>query len=100
VARRSTTEVFANKGNDFTANAARVKASGADLVVLITGGTQSGIVLSNLQSVGFKGQIASYQGILSLPVATIEKLAGQSVVEQVVATGGASQALGAGLPAG
>jgi branched-chain amino acid transport system substrate-binding protein len=94
------TEVFNNKGTDFTANAARVKASGADLVVLLIGGTQTGIALSNLQSVGYTGQIASYQGILSLPVATVEKLAGAPLVQTVVASGAASQALGAGLPAG
>lgn len=94
------TEVFNNKGTDFTANAARAKASGAQMIFLVVGGTQTGIVLTNLQSVGFSGEIASYQGILSLPLATLTKLAGATVVSKIFATGGAGEALGANLPAG
>jgi ABC-type branched-subunit amino acid transport system substrate-binding protein len=94
------TEIVDLKGTDFTANASRIKASGAQMVFLLVGGTQTGIVLTNLQSVGFTGRIGSYQGILSLPVPTLTKLAGADMVNKVFATGPAGQTLGVALPPG
>jgi branched-chain amino acid transport system substrate-binding protein len=94
------TELVDSKATDLTANAARLKSAGAQLIIMISGGTQNGIILSNLTDVGYSGQIVSYQGVLSLPIPTLTKLAGEPAVANVIADGAPSAAFGTGLPAG
>lgn len=76
---------------DFTAVVSRVVAEDPDILIMIMGGTQAGVLLKAIGESGYEGQPFSYQGLLSLPYSAVEDIAGPEILSRTLASGAAPQ---------